>query len=117
MNGKVSFGEAIKLFFKNYTNFSGRSSRSEYWWVMLFNMIISAIFTIITIPVLTGLWSLVTLIPGLALAIRRLHDVGKSGWFLLIGLIPLVGVIILLVQYLKESEPANNWGPAPGQDR
>ena len=101
-NGKVSFVEAIQLFFKNYTNFAGRASRSEYWWIVLLNILVSAVVGAIS-PTLAGLWGLVTLIPSLALCVRRLHDVGKSGWFLLIGLIPLVGGIILLVQMLRDS--------------
>lgn len=102
-NGKVSFVEAIQLFFKNYTNFDGRASRSEYWWIVLLNILVGAVVGAIS-PTLAGLWGLVILIPSLALCVRRLHDVGKSGWFLLIGLIPLVGGIILLVQMLRDSQ-------------
>ena len=63
---------------------------------------------------LPGLWSLAILLPGLAVAIRRLHDIGKSGWFVLLALIPIVGSIILIVFYVKDSEPGENkYGPNP----
>ena len=102
-NGKVSFGEAIKLFFKNYTNFAGKESRSEFWWAFLFTFIVSTVLGAISATI-AGICGLALLIPELAISVRRLHDVGKSGWFLLIGLIPLVGGIILLVQMLKDSK-------------
>lgn len=111
----VSFGEAIPLFFKNYTNFSGRSTRSEYWWFVLFNVLIGIAIIIIGViaeplSYIGYIWELAILVPSLALAIRRLHDIGKSGWWLLIGLIPLVGAIILLVFYCQSSDGSNQWG-------
>lgn len=111
--GKVGFMEAVKLFFKNYTNFSGRSRRSEYWWFCLFNMIVSFLLNLILSDI-AGLWTLVILVPTLSLVVRRLHDIGKSGWWYLIALIPLVGGIILLVWFCKDSDPqTNQWGPSP----
>ena len=73
---RVSFGEAIKLFFVNYVNFDGRSTQSEYWWVVLFNFLVG--LGVGWIPVLGWLVSLGLLIPGLSLSVRRLHDTGKS---------------------------------------
>lgn len=109
----IGFLDAVKLFFKNYTNFKGRSRRSEYWWFCLFNMIVSTLLGLI-IPDIAGLWALVILVPTLSLVARRLHDIGKSGWWYLIGLIPLVGGIILLVWFCKDSTPeTNQWGPNP----
>ena len=111
--GKVGFMEAVKLFFKNYTNFSGRSRRSEYWWFCLFNMIVSFLLNLILSDI-AGLWTLVILVPTLSLVVRRLHDIGKSGWWYLIALIPLVGGLILLVWFCKDSDPqTNQWGPSP----
>ena len=108
----VGFIEAIKLAFVHYADFKGRSRRSEYWWFTLFNIIVSGVLSI-ALPDFAWIWSLVVLIPGLALCIRRLHDVGKSGWFYLWILLPLVGGIILLIQFCKDSTEANQWGPNP----
>ena len=108
----ISFIEAIKLAFTHYADFKGRARRSEYWWFTLFNIIVSGIIGAI-IPELAGVWSLVVLVPGLALCVRRLHDIGRSGWWLLIGLIPLAGGIILLVYACTPSKEDNQWGPFP----
>ena len=108
----VSFIEAVKLAFSHYADFKGRSRRSEYWWFTLFNMIVSGLIGSI-LPSLAGVWSLVVLIPGLALCFRRLHDTGKSGWWILINLVPLVGSIILLVFMCQDSTADNQWGPNP----
>ena len=108
----VSFAEAIKLFFVRYTDFNGRSRRSEYWWFCLFNMIVSTVITMV-IPNLAWIWTVATLIPTLALCIRRLHDVGRSGWWYLILFVPLVGAILLIVWFCSDSGPDNQWGPNP----
>ena len=108
---KVGFGEAIKLFFVNYVNFTGRSTASEYWYAYLFNFLVSLCTS--WIPVVGQLISLGLLIPGLAVGIRRLHDTGKHWYYIFMGLIPLAGFIILIVQYCKESDADNQWGPAP----
>ena len=108
---KVSFGEAIKLFFINYANFKGRSTASEYWFAYLFNFIVSLCTS--WIPVIGMLVSLGLLLPGLSLGIRRLHDTGKAWTYMLMGLIPIAGIIILIIQYCKASDADNKWGPAP----
>ena len=107
----VGFGEAIKLFFSNYTNFTGRSTKSEYWWAFLFNYLVS--LTTSWIPVIGSIVALGLLIPGIAVGVRRLHDTGKKWTYMFIGLIPLVGAILLIIQYCKDSEGDNQWGPAP----
>ena len=111
----VGFLEAVALFFSRYADFKGRSRRSEYWWVMLFNVIVSVVLVLLpdSLAFLSSLWSLAILVPSLAICIRRLHDVGKSGWWYLFLLIPLVGGIILLVQFCKDSTEDNQWGPNP----
>lgn len=109
----MSFIQSVSLFFKNYINFKGRSRRSEYWWVCLFNMIVSTVLTI-ALPDIAGLWTLVVCIPSLSLMVRRLHDIGKSGWWYLIGAVPLVGGILLVIWFCRDSQPgANKWGPSP----
>ena len=104
---------------KQYADFSGRARRKEYWMFVLFNMIF-AFFAMILDNILGfsiegigygplyGLYTLAVLIPGLAVAVRRLHDVGKSGWMILIALIPLIGAIWLLVLTLTDSNPGEN---------
>lgn len=105
---------------KKYAVFSGRARRAEYWYFFLFNIIISVALIIITavigdvFSILGLLYSLALLIPGLAVSVRRLHDVGKSGWMVLIGLIPLIGAIWLLVLMATDSNPGvNKYGPNP----
>lgn len=107
---RVSFGEAIKLYFVNYVNFTGRSTVSEYWYAFLFNFLVSLCTS--WIPVVGTIISLGLLIPGLSIGIRRLHDTGKSWAYMLMGLIPLAGPIILIIQYCKASDADNKWGPA-----
>ena len=110
-NGSVDFLTAIKLFFKNYFNFKGRASKSEYWWAFLFNILVGFI------PFVGQILSLACIIPGIAIALRRLHDVGKSGAYYFICLVPFFGFIILLVALLKDSDGDNQYGPAtPAQN-
>lgn len=120
-----------KVVFENYANFEGRARRSEYWYYTLANvLILLSILLVGTLiiggleiealsPLIGGLYILVTLaliIPSLAVAVRRLHDTGKSGWLLLIGLIPFGG-IVLLVFYAQDSDiNTNKWGPNPKED-
>lgn len=108
----VSFIDAIKLAFAHYADFKGRSRRSEYWWFFLFDTIVSGVISAI-VPDLALIWTWVVLIPNLAITARRLHDTGKSGWFYLWILLPLVGQIIVLIQLLQDSCYANQWGPNP----
>jgi uncharacterized membrane protein YhaH (DUF805 family) len=104
---------------KNYAGFSGRARRKEYWMFVLFNMIFAILAIIVdnvagtTIaPLPYGLfycvYTLAVLIPSLAVAIRRLHDVGKSGWFMFIVFIPIVGAIWLLVLVCTAGKPGTN---------
>ena len=107
----VDFVKAMKLFCLYALNFKGRSSRSEYWWGTLFNTLLATVLPVI--PLVGGLLSLILVVPGCALAIRRFHDIGKSGWYYLLGLIPLAGPIILLVYLCTASKTEDNqWGPA-----
>ncbi|GHE93304.1 DUF805 domain-containing protein [Streptomyces griseoluteus] len=103
---------------KKYAVFSGRARRQEYWMFFLFNLIITIVLAIVDAAldtqVLQLVYGLAVLIPGLAVAVRRLHDTGRSGWWVLISLIPLVGFIILLVFLASEGKPeANEYGPNP----
>lgn len=88
----VSFGEAFKRFWKNYANFSGRATRSEYWWWFLANFLITS--AVALIPFLNIVWGLVTLVPSFALAFRRMHDVGRSGAWIFA---PVAGFVFVLL--------------------
>lgn len=108
----VSFVEAIVLFFKNYVNFKGRATRSEFWWAFLFYVIVGTVAGIIS----SGVSAIVTLVfclPQLAISIRRLHDTGKSWLYYLLGFIPIAGMIILIVFWCQPSDGDNQWGPDP----
>lgn len=99
--------EEYKKFWTNYTNFSGRSTRRDYWIAALINFVISGILSYIS-KTLGGIFSLITLIPGLAIAFRRLHDINKSGGWIFISLVPLVGWIIYIVFMCTASVDENN---------
>ena len=92
---------------KQYRDFSGRARRTEYWMFVLFNIIFSSITTLIS-PKLYAIYTLSVLLPNLAVSVRRLHDVGKSGWMCFIALIPLIGTIWILVIMLTDSNPGKN---------
>ncbi|MEH7400142.1 MULTISPECIES: DUF805 domain-containing protein [Bacillaceae] len=98
---------------KNYAVFSGRARRTEYWMFFLFNAIITIILSILQSladidNLLTGIYGLLTILPSLAVGARRLHDSGRSGWWLLIGIIPVIGTIILLIFFCTDSEEGDN---------
>jgi len=103
---------------KNYVNFNGRARRREYWLFVLANIIVAFVVGfiagLIKLPILGTIYSLAVLLPGIAVCIRRLHDIGKSGlWYLLI-FVPLVGAIVLLVFFCTDSEAGTNaYGPNP----
>ena len=154
----MSFGQAISAFFSNYANFQGRTRRSGYWWVVLFMVIVSIVIALVDRFAFAGLWPqnlldagfgpisavffLIVAIPSLALGVRRLHDVGRSGWWLVLPAVPgaaqsaviglggaaamtsflsialgfltLAASIVLFVFYIKDSQPgANSYGPNP----
>jgi uncharacterized membrane protein YhaH (DUF805 family) len=121
---------------RRYAEFSGRSRRKEYWMFWLLNMLIG-LFVLLVFAVgyyadmsqsemdswlmpmvwLAGLWSLATLVPGIAVTIRRLHDTDRSGWSILFGFIPIIGGFILLYFYVQDGTPGpNRFGPDPKQE-
>ena len=111
----MSLGEAVKSVFSQYAKFSGRARRSEYWYFVLFEFIVGVVIGVLALIVgetvasaIEGIWGLAIFIPTLAVTWRRLHDIGKSGVWFFIGLIPLVGEIILLIWLCKDSEPGDN---------
>lgn len=92
---------------RKYAVFSGRARRKEYWMFVLFNIIIGTVLSFFS-DYLYYLYGLAVLIPGLAVAVRRLHDMGKSGWWILIGLIPIIGWIWLIVLLATDGQPGEN---------
>jgi len=127
----ASFGQAVSRYFKKYATFSGRASRSEFWWVFLFNAIVGAVIWILSLTlgvaggqvdpatnvlvpgpgftivmIIAALWGLGTIIPYLAVTWRRFHDTNKSGAFWFLTFIPFVGSIIVLVLLALETNPA-----------
>lgn len=98
---------------KKYAEFSGRARRKEYWMFFLFNVLIAIALAVVegmvgSPGVVGGLYSLAVLIPGIAVAVRRLHDTGRSGWWLLISLIPLIGTIVLIIFLVQEGAAEDN---------
>ena len=136
----MGFIEAVKFNFVHYGDFKGRAARSQYWWWFLFVVLTNAIFSTIdsaagwdiiqlpdmegsTVPVevsgigpLASIWFIALLLPNIAVAVRRLHDTGKSGWWLLLHLVCCIGSIILFIWYLLPSNRGENrFGPDPLQ--
>ncbi|WP_348946083.1 DUF805 domain-containing protein [Chitinibacter sp. FCG-7] len=111
----MTFQESIQTCFKKYADFNGRASRAEYWWFALFIFLVSVVLGIAGAGLVSGLFSLATLVPSLAAGVRRLHDLGKSGWFLLLSLIPVIGALVLLYWFIQPSSDSNQYGePAEG---
>ncbi len=122
----MSFKDAVKTCLqRKYADFKGRARRSEYWFFILFTAIVGAAGGVLdaifgfrgepyggTGPI-QGVLQLALLLPTLAVGVRRLHDTGRSGWWLLIGLVPLVGWIVLIVYLVQDSHAANQHGPNP----
>ena len=118
----MSFGAAIASFFSKYATFSGRARRSEFWYAVLFTTLVSVVIGLVfpgTVMVLndipiqqstlpSNLWQLAIFVPSIALSVRRLHDVGRKGTYYLFVLLPLIGWILLLIQFLKDSQPGAN---------
>ena len=116
----MGFTDAISKCLANYATFSGRARRSEFWFFWLFNILVQIVANVVDSAILGGagvlsaIASLALLLPGLAVSARRLHDGGRSGWWLLIGLVPLVGVILLIIWYVGRGEDGpNRFGPDP----
>ena len=105
----MQFGQSISTCFSKYATFSGRASRSEFWWFVLFYyaFLIILIFFDWTLTS-AGIFALATILPVLAVGARRLHDINKSGWLQLISIIPLVGIIILIVWWASDGEKRDN---------
>jgi uncharacterized membrane protein YhaH (DUF805 family) len=126
----VDFGTAVKAFWSNYSNFKGRARRSEYWFIQLFLVFTNLAVAAIDLALMDGdidrfianggggivglIWILATIVPALAVLIRRLHDTSRSGWWALMLLLPFAGAIVLLVFTVEDSaKDANSYGQSP----
>ena len=105
---------------KKYAVFSGRARRAEYWYFFLFSLLVGFALGVVSAAIgdskgtLGTLYSVAVFIPGLAVSVRRLHDIGKSGWMLLLSLIPIIGAIWIFILMLRDSNPGENkYGPNP----
>lgn len=121
---RLNMGQAIRSVLNQYATFKGRARRSEYWWWSLaYGIAYVAAFTLDVclglgnesgMGVLSGILFLAVFIPGIAVLVRRLHDVGHSGWWILISLIPFFGGIVILIFCIQDSQPGDNeYGPSP----
>ena len=118
----MTFSEAIKTFLVDkYATFSGRATRSEYWYIVLLGYLLALLIVLLGMMInspeltigLSSVLSLILLIPGLAVCVRRLHDTGRSGWWYLLVLIPYLGAIALLIIFCLKSDEDNKYGPKP----
>lgn len=123
----MTVDSALSSAFGKYVTFSGRAPRSEFWWFLLFTWAIHLLLGVIEAGLLpayvdaetgagplNGLWSLFTLLPTISVSVRRLHDLGRSGWWWWLWLVPLIGSIILLVWFcLRGTQGPNAHGPDP----
>lgn len=115
----MDFPTAVRTALGKYATFSGRAQRSEFWWFYLFNVIGSVIVNVIDtavigIPALSIVWMLGMLIPGIAVSVRRMHDLDKSGWWIFIVLIPIVGIILYIYWFVQRGTVGpNRFGDDP----
>jgi uncharacterized membrane protein YhaH (DUF805 family) len=106
----MNFSQAVSTCLRKYVDFSGRAGRPEFWWFFLFQVIVVVVTGMVS-DVLNGIAGLALLLPALSVGARRLHDIGKSAWFLLLALIPVLGFLILLYWCVQPSEGPNAYGP------
>jgi uncharacterized membrane protein YhaH (DUF805 family) len=105
--------------FEKFLEFSGRSRRKEFWTFVLVNLGIMIVLNVLEgiiglFGIIATLFSLAILIPNISVGVRRLHDTGRTGWWLLLSFIPLIGLIVLIYFFVQDSEPAaNQYGPSP----
>ena len=121
----MDFMTAVRTCFSKYVDFSGRARRSEYWYFALFTFLLSFVTSIVDAVIgtdydgassgglISTVASLAVFLPSLAVGVRRLHDTDRSGWWILIGLIPIIGWILLIVWFCTDSKADNQYGPNP----
>lgn len=111
----MDFKTAVTTCLKKYADFNGRAGRSEYWWFVLFCIVAYLVVALLLGDVLGVIVNLALLLPSLAAGARRLHDMGKSGWFQLVWLIPFVGWLVMIYWLVQPSVGPNEYGAGPEQ--
>ncbi len=101
----MTFIDAVGVCFKKYADFNGCASRSEFWWWFLFTVVVSLVCRSVGYSLYGAFW-LATLLPSIAVGVRRLHDTNRSGWWLLLYLLPVIGWIILIVFWVEPGQPS-----------
>lgn len=115
----MDFATAVRSCLNKYATFAGRAQRSEFWWWVLFSIIANVVAVaidaaVIGMPAVQILVALGLILPGISVVVRRLHDVGRSGWWYWIGLVPVVGVIVLIYWFVTQGTAGSNeFGPDP----
>jgi uncharacterized membrane protein YhaH (DUF805 family) len=119
----MSFQDAVRVCLTKYADFTGRARRSEYWWFVVFNAVVTTLGGVVdalvgtrsgSTGVVQVIATLALLLPALAVGVRRLHDVGQSGWTLLLIIIPVLGALILVFAFFsRDSQADNKYGPSP----
>ena len=111
----MNFTESIQTCYKKFFDFSGRASKSEYWWFQLYGIIIYGLLFVFQgdLALVFSILAIANTIPLWAAAVRRLHDTDKSGWFVLISIIPFIGLIIIFLLIADGSKGKNKFGPKP----
>ena len=119
----MGFTQAVKSCFRQYVGFGGRAPRSEYWYFVLFYFVAAIVLSLVDgllfgaaghMSPLASLLTLALLLPSIAVAIRRLHDIDRTGWWILLWFVPIVGVIVLIVFFVQRGTTgANRFGPDP----
>lgn len=115
----MGFQDSIRTVLSKYATFTGRAGRPEFWWFVLFNFLVNLVTSIIDgavfgSPVLNTVTGLALILPSIAVGVRRLHDIDRSGWWLLLGLIPVIGWIVLIYFNVQPGQQGDNrFGPQP----
>jgi uncharacterized membrane protein YhaH (DUF805 family) len=111
----MGLGDAVNTCFSKYATFSGRATRSEYWYWVLFTVLVAIGLAIVEVvitnlggQILSAIFDLATIIPSIAVASRRLHDIDRSGWWQLLFFIPVIGWLVLLYWFVQSGTPTNN---------
>ncbi len=110
----MDFQTSIKTCFQKYADFTGRAQRSELWWFVLFAVVVNILLELVGLEALAGLFALAVLIPSIAVGVRRLHDIDRTGWWYLLILLPVIGWLVLIYFYIQPGTTGENrFGPDP----
>ena len=103
----MSFVQAVQVCLRKYVDFEGRAARPEFWWFALFQLLTMVVVAMLGRTIHT-IVALALVLPSLGVGARRLHDIGKSGWFLLLHLLPIIGIIVLIYFWVQPTQPEGN---------